>query len=299
MPVNDNSVLRRDEIGGNTSTGLLKLLALLFMFADHLGKMCFPLATDLRVLGRLAFPLYCWCMVVGACRTRSMPRYMGRLALVGLISQPLYMVALNHPWNVPNIFLTLLLGLMGIWGLREKKWGSQLWAPVLALMGAVVFNCGSASYGWKGVLMMMLLYAARSSRKTIAAVMLPFCLFWGSGMAVQNLFGVSLAPLRRGTFATLITPWLQLQAMAVFSLPLMVWPDTVRLPVPPFLRKEGDDRTHVTLRTRMPALRMPAWLGYAIYPGHLALLIGIEALMGKTIHWEHLVNAWNQLVALF
>ena len=287
---------RRDALGGNTSTGLLKLLALICMFCDHAGKMCFPLVTELRLIGRIAFPLYCWCMVVGACRTRSMPRYLLRLALVGLISQPIYMVALNHPWDVPNIFLTLLLGLCGIWGMQQKKYGSHLWAPVLALMAAVLLNCDAASYGWKGVLLMMLLYLARGHRGTLAAVMIPFCLYWGSGMSVQSIFGISLIPLRRGTFATLITPWLQLQALAILALPLIIWPDEVRLRLP---RPEGEEPRLLTLRTRMPALRMPAWLSYSIYPGHLALLILLEHLMGKTIHWEHLTDLWQQLCALF
>ena len=290
---------RPDELGGNTSTGLLKILALVFMFCDHAGKMCFPAVSELRLIGRLAFPIYCWCMVVGACRTRSMSRYLGRLALVGLISQPVYMVALNHPWNVPNIFLTLLLGLCGIWGMREKKWGSQLWAPALALMGAVLFNCGTASYGWKGVLLMMLLYLCRGHRKTLAAAMIAFCLYWGSGsVSVGSVFGISLTPLRRGELSALILPWLQLQAMAVLSLPLIIWPDEVRIPVPTFLRRDEGAPDHLRLRTRMPSLRMPAWLGYSLYPGHLALLIVMEHLMGKTIHWEHLTNAWNQLLAL-
>ena len=290
---------RRQSLGGCTSTGILKVLALIFMFCDHAGKMCFPAVGELRIIGRLAFPLYCWCLVVGACRTHSMPRYMLRLALVGLISQPIYMVALNHQWNEPNIFLTLLLGLCGIWGIQEKKWGSHIWAPLLAMQGAVYLNCGAGSYGWKGVLLMLLLYAARGSRKTIAAVMIPFCLYWGSGMSVQSLFGVSLAPLRRGPFSTLLTPWLQLQSMAILSLPLMIWPDEIRLPVLNRCQADIDGQRHVTLRTRLPEVRMPAWLSYAIYPGHLALLIGLEYLMGKTVHWEHLLNAWNQFIALF
>lgn len=290
---------RRNDLGGCTGTGTLKLLALLFMFADHAGKMCFPAVAELRVLGRIAFPLYCWCMVVGACRTRSMPRYMLRLALIGLISQPVYMVALAHPWDVPNIFLTLLLGLGGIWGMQEKKWGSHLWAPVLAMLGAVWFNCGTASYGWKGVLLMFLLYAARGSRKTIAAVMIPFCLYWGSGSSVQSLFGISLAPLWRGTFATLITPWLQLQSMAILALPLMIWPDEVRIPVPSFLRAADDDRTLLTLRTALPSFRMPRWLSYAIYPLHLVLLILLEYAMGKRVYWNYLTDVWQMIVSLF
>lgn len=281
-------------LAGNTSTGLLKLLALVFMFCDHAGKMCFPAVEELRLIGRLAFPLYCWCMVVGASRTRSMPRYMLRLALVGLVSQPLFMVALHHPWNVPNIFLTLLLGLIGIWGLQKKRWLSHLWAPVLAMALAVLLNCGSASYGWKGVLLMLLLYAVRDSRKGIAAVMIAFCLYWGSGMSINEVFGISLAPLTSLPIREMITPWLRLQSLAILALPLMIWPDEVRIPVPTFLRTDGA-AAHLTLRTRMPALRMPAWLSYSIYPLHLALLIGLEALMGKQIHWEHLTNAWTAL----
>jgi len=278
---------RRDELGGCTSTGLLKLLALVFMFCDHAGKLCFPAVSELRVIGRLASPLYCWCMVVGANHTRSMPRYLLRLALVGLISQPVYMVALHHPADVPNIFLTLLLGLAGVWGIRERRWLSHLWAPVLALFAAQLLNCGEASYGWKGVLLIFLLWGVRDSRRGIAAVMAAFCLFWGSGSAgVTSFFGLSFLPLTRSAVGSVIAPWLKLQTLAILALPLMIWPDEIRLP-------------NRTLRTRMPRIPMPRWLGYAIYPLHLVLLIALEYAMGVTVHWEHLTNFWQQIVRLF
>ncbi len=91
----------------------------------------------MRMLGRIAFPLYCWCMVVGISYTRSVPKYLGRLMLIGLVSQPIYMVALNHSWNQPNIFLTLLVALCGVLGLGGKKLLSQhLGADSGALRGA-------------------------------------------------------------------------------------------------------------------------------------------------------------------
>lgn len=271
--------LSAPTVAGNTNTGLLKLLALVFMFCDHAGKMCFPAVAELRMIGRLAFPLYCWCMVVGASYTRSMPKYLLRLALVGLISQPVYMVALDHPITVPNIFLTLLLGLLGVWGLQKKRWLSHLWAPLLALLAAQLLNCGAASYGWKGVLLILLLWAVRDSRRGIAAVMVAFCLFWGSGGAsITSVFGISLTSLSRSALGTMISPWLKLQTFALAALPLMIWPDEVRLP-------------RRTLRTRMPRVPMSRWLGYAIYPLHLVLLIVLEYAMGRTVHWEHLTDA--------
>ena len=116
MPSKDFTARRNPAIAGCTATGVLKILALVFMFIDHAGKMLFPQIAEMRMLGRIAFPLYCWCMVVGISYTRSVPKYLGRLMLIGLVSQPIYMVALNHSWNQPNIFLTLLVALCGVTG---------------------------------------------------------------------------------------------------------------------------------------------------------------------------------------
>lgn len=240
----------RGKIAGNTSTGTLKLIALVFMFCDHAGKMLLPLTPEMRMIGRIAFPLYCWCMVVGFHYTRSVPKYLLRVLLVGLASQPLYMLALDHTWRQPNIFLTLLVGLAALWAIREKWYGSHIWGPALALVLAVLLGC---DYGWKGVLLILLLYAVRESRAGIAAVMVAFCLYWGTGTsAVSAIAGVSLQPLLRLPIATLIQPWLRLQAFAILALPLMLLP--------------------------LPNVKLPSWVGYAIYPAHLAVLYLLEII---------------------
>ena len=175
MPVSS-----RRTPAGNTATGWLKVLALVFMFIDHAGKVLFSNMQEMRVLGRIAFPLYVWCMIVGFFYTRCVWKYMLRVLVTGLVSQPLYVVALNHQWNEPNIFLTLLLGLCALWGIRENKYGSRIWAPAIALALATVLG---ANYGWKGVLLFILLYAVQESRAGIAAVMVSYFMFscrcWG------------------------------------------------------------------------------------------------------------------------
>lgn len=204
MPSKDFAARRNPVIAGCTATGVLKILALVFMFIDHAGKMLFPQIAEMRMLGRIAFPLYCWCMVVGISYTRSVPKYLGRLMLIGLVSQPIYMVALNHSWNQPNIFLTLLVALCGVWGLKAKKLLSHIWAPILALFAAQLLGC---DYGWRGVMLVMLLYGVRGSRAGIACVMIAFCLYWGgSSVGVTHLFGqgchaADLLRHRRGDFA--------------------------------------------------------------------------------------------------
>ena len=166
-----------------------------------------------------------------------------------------------------------------------------------ALVLAVVLK---ADYGWKGVLLMMLLYAARGSRKTIAAVMIAFCLFWGNGSVRNEIFGISLAPLtaRTNPLSGIFTTLLQLQSLALLALPLMIWPDEVRIPIPTALQAKAQ-RTHLCIPTRMPSFRMPAWLGYAIYPAHLLLLIALKYQLDKPLRWEYLTQAWEQFIALF
>ena len=243
MPSKDFAARRNPVIAGCTATGVLKILALVFMFIDHAGKMLFPQIAEMRMLGRIAFPLYCWCMVVGISYTRSVPKYLGRLMLIGLVSQPIYMVALNHSW-----------------------------APILALFAAQLLGC---DYGWRGVMLVMLLYGVRGSRAGIACVMIAFCLYWGgSSVGVTHLFGQDVTPLTSSAIGAVISPWLRLQTMAIWALPLMLLPISQQV-------------------------KMPRWVGYALYPLHLVVLIALEAALAQPIHTENLINAWNAFVSLF
>lgn len=258
----------RKEIAGNTATGTLKIIAVVFMFCDHAGKMLFshyggmtslPVIAEFRMIGRLAFPIYCWCMVVGFSYTRNVLRYILRVLAVGIVSQPLYCVALDHRLTSPNIMLTLAVALLGLWCIRERKVLPGLWKPLGAVLAggvlilAVLLHC---DYGWKGVLLVCLLYCARTSRPAIAAVMVAFCLFWGSSTAViTSFFGIDTAALRNTAtaYGAVTAPWLRQQALAVFALPFML--------------------------IRMKNVRMHPALGYLLYPLHLVVLEILRLLL--------------------
>ena len=162
------------------------------------------------------------------------------------------MVALNHKWYEPNIFLTLFLGLCALWGIREKKFGSQFWAPVLAILLSGILK---VDYGWKGILFMLLLYPVRYLRSGIAAVMIAYFLFWGCFYSLTpSLFGWTIPyndmfePLQ-GIMKALNRS----EAYGLLSLPLILIP----------FRKDW---------------KMPHWLSYALYPAHLVLLWIMETL---------------------
>ena len=104
----------------NLDTDFLKLIAILSMLLDHIGAVFFPEHPAFRWVGRLAFPIFCYCMTVGLLYTRDIKRYLGRLGLFALISQPCYILA-THPWDWQtewmnwNIFFTLFLSLLAMW----------------------------------------------------------------------------------------------------------------------------------------------------------------------------------------
>ena len=238
---------------GNTATAWLKIIALVFMFIDHAGKMLFPGIPELRMIGRIAFPIYVWCMIVGFHYTRSVPKYLLRVLIVGLASQPLYNISLNHTWNQPNVFLTLFLGLCALWGIREKKYLSHIWAPAAALILATLLN---ADYGWKGVLLFLLLYAVRDSRPGIAAVLSAYFLFYGSFFSVtKSFFGFSFdVNALDPSLSKPLSSLLRMETYGMLSMPFILF------------RFKKD-------------LKLPRWVGYALYPAHLLLLYGLEQII--------------------
>lgn len=85
---------------GNT----LKLLAAICMLIDHMGAILFPQILALRIIGRLAFPIYAFMIAQGCRHTRNKLRYFLGVFLLGLFCQGVY--AIFSPVDRLNILLT-------------------------------------------------------------------------------------------------------------------------------------------------------------------------------------------------
>lgn len=133
----------------------LKMLAIISMFIDHLGavvveriaygtydpdtgstiqyssfygmKITDDLAGSMvyldmimRCIGRLAFPLFCFFIVEGFHYTHNRAKYALRLAIFAAISEVPFDLAFNNSFfdmSYNNVMLTLLIGLLAIWGI--------------------------------------------------------------------------------------------------------------------------------------------------------------------------------------
>lgn len=245
----------RMALAGNTDTDWLKLIALVFMMVDHLGATIYPNAPEMRMLGRIAMPVYAWCLIVGCEYTHNIWRYASRIFLLAVISQPINMVVLQNPWSKLNILFLLGMGVVCIGAIKERRLGSQYWVPLLcfALLGFL-----RVDYGWKGLAFLLLVYAARKTRGGFAAAFLAYAAFWGAGNSqIVSIGGVALTFLTWPVFAPMIQPFFRMQAMMWMALPFILIP------------------THT-------GLRLPKWLGYGFYPLHLLVILALRLLAGDS-----------------
>ncbi|MDR0396839.1 MAG: conjugal transfer protein TraX [Oscillospiraceae bacterium] len=240
----------RPWYGLNENTGMLKCVAMITMIIDHTAAVFFPRQYWLRIIGRVSFPLFCWCLVVGADYTRNIGRYALRLLALAVISQPPFMLALNHRWWDFNIFVTLLLGLIGIAGIQRGRFE----LPALALIASCFYRM---DYGFRGVACILVMYALRKNPMLFAVGFTMFCAAWGMGAPynapyyfVARYWG--MASMSVGT--ALGSP-VRMQSLAIIALPLILIPDRRLLKLP------GGGK----------------WL-YLVYPAHLLILYAIKSL---------------------
>lgn len=107
----------------------LKLIATLTMLIDHTGAAFAPLldTTALRVIGRIAFPLYAFMIAEGCRHTKNIKKYLLRLFIFALVSEipfDLFYSVLDRPFSDQfmyfnfahqNVFFTLFLGALAIY----------------------------------------------------------------------------------------------------------------------------------------------------------------------------------------
>ncbi len=146
----------------------LKLLAAFFMFCDHLGLLLFPQKMFLRYLGRLAFPIFAFFIAEGCRYTRNRSKYLGMMALFGLVFNIVYYLFTNDRYV--NVFVSFSLAICLVYlydfircFVKEKKWIRS----ILSLLFLIVFvfctydvttNLIHIDYGFFGILLPLLCY---------------------------------------------------------------------------------------------------------------------------------------------
>lgn len=160
----NNLDLVNPKISLNLDTNFLKIVALFSMLIDHFGKIFAPNIILFPIIGRLAFPIFAYCIVVGCLYTTSSKKYLQRTLTFFVISQPFYaLVWSTEPGQffeklvVPNIFLDLSIYIVIISGIINKNW-------IISTAGVFLGSVINTEYGLYGILLVVLFYIFRDSK---------------------------------------------------------------------------------------------------------------------------------------
>jgi len=242
----------------NQATSLIKIVAMLTMLCDHSGKMLFPQYPVMRMIGRLAFPIYAYCIAAGCVYTRDHLKYLKRIVLTALISQPLYAVGMAHTnaamfavpfsenpvkaalvfylesWRTPSILATLAFGVAILWALRNRQ--------IVLLGGLFILTWriqSNLDYGIRGIGLIVLFYVFIQKWWVSLPIVAAYMIWWGLRGSAYALSG----------FGVTITYGLQM--FAIFALPFI----------------------YIHMHTKV---RLNKWVAYLFYPGHLVLIMLLD-----------------------
>ena len=216
----------------------LKLLACGTMLVDH-WALLFGKDLWFRALGRLAFPIYCFLISEGLAHTRNRRRYFGRLALMALVTEPIYDLAF-YPraiWQGQNVLWTLLLGGLLLDRLEQGREPVEklFWFLLLPLCGELL----GVSYGAWGILLIALFGLTRGQTEAV----------------LSQTLGMALLSLCMGSIPISVLGWnLQVQLFSLFAM----------VPIGLYSGRKS---------TKSP------WVSrafYLFYPLHLLALLGIR-----------------------
>ncbi|MBR4461378.1 MAG: hypothetical protein IKS51_02205 [Erysipelotrichaceae bacterium] len=96
---------------------LLKLLAMVSMVFDHVGDNFIPDQEWMRIIGRIAMPLFAFAVAEGYIHTHDRKKYLLRMLLMGMISEiPFDLVLFGKPleFTHQNIMLTFTYAILGL-----------------------------------------------------------------------------------------------------------------------------------------------------------------------------------------
>lgn len=145
------------------SSFVLKIIAIVAMFIDHIGYAIFGEFSYLNYIGRLSFPIFAFQISEGYIHTKNLKKYFLRLLLFAIISQVPFMLfhsLLSSEFSL-NIFFTLLLGLACIFIYDKLKYKSV--GILFAILIGLLAEYSKCDYGFYGVAIILIFYIFKNN----------------------------------------------------------------------------------------------------------------------------------------
>ena len=207
--ININDIINTrqgSQANGEIMSGLaLKIVALSTMIIDHYGAIFQNDIIIFRIIGRLAFPIYCFLLVEGYYHTSNVKKYAARLLVFAFISEIPFDLAFfgEVGFRHQNIFFTLFIGLAALYFIDKKEfefWGKDVKFNNKALIifaASLLATFLRTDYQFIGIIYISIFYLMKNQPKQkkfplIALIM--FAVNMASGM-IQQFSLLALAPV--------------------------------------------------------------------------------------------------------
>lgn len=196
---------------GLLNRNILKITALIAMTLDHIGLQLFPQYTFLRIIGRLAFPIFAYMISEGCLYTGNRKRYLASIAIVAILCQVVYFFAMNSLYQC--IFVTFTLSVILIYAfdnaLKKKNLPSVLAALLLYFavvmiteyLPRILVNTDfCVDYGFLGVMLPVVVYFSKGKFMKLlsTAVCLVLLALVSGGIQWYSLLALPLIALYNG-----------------------------------------------------------------------------------------------------
>ena len=159
----------------------LKIIALIAMTADHVGKALLPRLAVLQIIGRLAFPIYAYLIAEGCRHTHDRKGYLGKMAALAAVCQMVYFLAEGSLYMSVLVTFSFSIGLIFLLDAARQDPSPIRLVTAGAALLTVFYVCAflripgsdySVDYGLIGVMMPVLVYfgTGRKQRLLLSAV---------------------------------------------------------------------------------------------------------------------------------
>lgn len=180
---------------GLLNNNQLKIIALISMTIDHIGVQLFPDLIILRIIGRLAFPIFAYMIAEGCLYTKNKRKYLLTISITALFCQLVYFFAERSLDQC--ILVTFSLSIMLIYIIKRKNFVLSFLSIWGVFFLTEIFNI---DYGFCGIILPLFIYFANSKTNKLIACVASLILLniVMGGVQWYSLFAIPLLALYNG-----------------------------------------------------------------------------------------------------
>lgn len=233
---------------------LLKIIAVITMTIDHLGYFLFPEIRELRIIGRMAYPIFTYLFAISFRHTGNKRKLLGRLVVFALAGSALIYAAGDT--SFVNILFLFVLGWFAFTAIDSKL--DPLLITVIVIFLAITAELCKIDYGAYGIVTLAVFYVFHDKKviqfALFALVTILFSFQWLITDLITDSRYYTYLPQIFGNGIYSFTAYFP-EVFAILAL----------IPIGFYIYKAPKDKTALSYQANQ-------YFYYAYYPVHFALL---------------------------